>query len=72
MPNPARLVQSTSQSETIHEKSVRQTIQQQRTGKHEPIPEQSVQPRHAMQQYIEMKDPNLQMNRELFNALVFF
>ena len=39
-------------SESVHETCKHQTIQrqQQSAGKHAHIPEQSVQPRHAMQQ----------------------
>ena len=61
MPNPTRLAQSTSQFKTRMDiristwNIIHQTIQrqQQSAGKHAHIPEQSVQPRHAMQQYMD-------------------
>ena len=60
-PNPTRLAQSTLQFkarmdiELIHETCIHQTIQrqQQSTGKHAHIPEQSVQPRHAVQRHMD-------------------
>ena len=63
-PNPTRLAQSQSTSQFKTRMDIRintwnmhvhQTIQrqQQSAGKHAHIPEQSVQPRHAMQQYMD-------------------
>ena len=42
-------------SESVHEACIHQTIerQQQSAGKHAHIPEQSVQPRHAVQRYMD-------------------
>ena len=45
-------------SESKHEICIHQTVhhQQQSAGQHAHIPEQSVQPRHAMQQYVDHGD----------------
>ena len=42
-------------SESVHETCIHQTTQrqQQSAGKHAHIPEQSVQPKHAVQQYMD-------------------
>ena len=59
--NPTRLGQTLYNSkqewtsESIHETCIQQTTQrqQQSAGKHVHIPEQLMQPRHAMQQYMD-------------------